>query len=318
MKKTINIFRLSIILISLFFFPACDSGNKNNDKFVKPVRSAQPVKTRINKQVEVGQKTPVEKNDNISDTIIKETADFDAALGLEFAKFNYDANNSLADYTNVIVKLNDNRFFDFVYGYLRAHKNRFPNAELALFRELIKQRFKNINALENSIISEMSTMLMFSFTPKYCGEADYTGLNQTTKEVLLNLNSVNNGDRRKNLQMSFLINAVNATGVMQKYSLLKGEMINDDIAKIIDEHLSKEQFSDAERDNLNQYKYCALVLSNPEKIQNELPDILNSWRGKKDWRYKACTVTLEAFDKGLRDKEASQYVKDKLFPNPGD
>ena len=260
-----------------------------------------------------------EKQDGeIVDTIIKETDDFDAALSLEFAKFNYDGNHNLADNTNAIAKLNDNLFFDFVYGYLRAHKNRFPNAELALFRELIKQRFKNINALENSIISEMSTMLIFSFTPKYCGEADYTGLNQTTKEILLNLNSVNNGDRRKTLQMSLFKNAVNATGVMQKYSLLKGEMINDDIAKIINGSLDKEQFSDAQRDNLNQYKYCALVLSNPEKIQNELPDILNSWRGKKDWRYKACTVTLEAFDKGLRGKETSQYVKDKLFPNSND
>jgi len=312
--------KILLLIVALLMIIGCNSNRKNNNKSnIKHIVEKQNQEV-ISKKKVVGVDKPLnEKQDSeMFDTIIKETTDFDAALGLELTKFNFDGNHNLADYTNAIAKLNDDKFVDFVYRYLLADKKRFQKTDLSQFRELIMQKLKNINTFKSSLTSDTFIILVFSFTPKYCGETEYTGLNQTIKEVLLNLNSVNIGDKRKKLQMSLFKNAVNATGVMQKHSFLKGEKINDGIAKIIDEHLSKEQFSDAERDNLNQYKYCALVLSNPEKIQNELPDILNSWRGKKDWRYKACTVTLEAFDKGLRGKEASQYVKDKLFPNPGD
>jgi len=60
------------VIIFVLSFSACDSGNKNDDKYVKPL---QPVKSSLNKQVEVGQNTPVEKNDNISDIEIKKHVD---------------------------------------------------------------------------------------------------------------------------------------------------------------------------------------------------------------------------------------------------
>ena len=70
MKMILNLKNNILIVFVIIFvlsFSTCDSGNKGNDKSVKPVRSAQPVKTRINKQVEDAKNTSIEKNDNISD-----------------------------------------------------------------------------------------------------------------------------------------------------------------------------------------------------------------------------------------------------------
>jgi hypothetical protein len=280
MKNLISI----IFGILLFLFVGCDAqSNKkaeatkySNKKTVENVKEKAIEKTKKKNEKPVAQKTDAALN-----KVIKEMDDFSAALGLQYARFSYDTNRYLIDYTNVIVKLTDEEFLDFIRDFMKARNKGINNAELTQFRELLLQRLARVNNKNADVAGDIFRNLAFTFTPKYCGEADYTGLNQITKEVLLNLNSVDSGDKRKKLQVAFLEEAVTASGVMLMYSLKEKQSVNDDIIKIIDNSLSKEKFSDEQQNNLKYSKCCVLMISNPQKAQKELPGLINSWRGKK-------------------------------------
>jgi len=197
---------------------------------------------------------------------------------------------------------------------MKARNNGINNnVELTQFRELLLQRLKSVNNKNVDVAGDIFRTLAFTYTPKYCGKTDYNGLNQFTQKALSILNSDITDINKKELQISFLENAVTASEVMQMYSLDKKQYINDDIINIIDDSLIKEKFSKVQQNQLEYYKCCVLMLSNPPKAQKELPKLINSWYGKKDGRYMACIAALEALKKGLRGQEASQYVRYKLF-----
>ena len=314
MKKEENII---IVFLLITFWTLCTGcENKNREKVPPVITQTAKQLQNIIKDENTNKKTekPVaQKTDAALSKVIKEMDDFSAALGLQYARFNYDTNFYLLDYTNVIVKLTDEEFLDFIRGYLKAHNNGINNAELTQFRELLLQRLKSVNNKNVDVAGDIFRSLAFTFTPKYCGKADYNGLNQITQKALSILDSDITDSNKKELQISFLENAVTASGVMLMYSLKEKQPVNDDIIKIIDDSLSKEKFSDEQQNNLKYSKSCVLMISNPRKAQKELPELINSWHGKKDLRYKACVAALEAFEKGLQGEAVSRYVKNKIF-----
>jgi len=126
------------VIIFVLSFSACDSGNDKKIKKNSDVQRSNALQPDHDSVKKYGIKTHGRKSEKIDDNktdaaidkVIKETSDFNAALGAQYARFSYDTNRVLtAEYTNHLSNISLKKYLDFVLDFKKNVKMRGVNDE---------------------------------------------------------------------------------------------------------------------------------------------------------------------------------------------
>ena len=307
---------LIIFGILLFLFVGCDAQNNkkaeatkhSNKKLIEDVKEKV-----IEKREKKTEKPALQKTDAALSKVIKEMDDFSAALGLQYARFSYDTNRYLIDYTNVIVKLTDEEFLDFLNDFYKARRN-MNKEELLCLRNLIRDKLNALNLtiayfdLTRNLFDHLICTYDISELPLKFNElrVDMGNVLNKVKE-----SKIEDNDKAR-LELELLNNCFAAYGAI----IEDCDGNKDNIFKAVEEIKIEDYYTDSQKCLIECEKLFLRALNNQELFNSEMPDLLEKTIIDKNneyyIRYLSIKFSSEAYAKGKKGREAGKYVMEKL------
>ena len=249
-----------------------------------------------------------QKADAGLDVVTKHMDDFSAMLGLQYARFSYDTNRYLLDYTNLIAGLDEQELYDFVIDFLRARARGMDSSEATAFRNIIRPRM--IEALECADFHLYSTHFS-RMADSYRLELNYQGLENETLDCLYRLKQVSPGNN--DAILSTLYRAVSNYKSIQMALLDKGDEQCMNLAGILRREIANDDFSDEELKLALAMEAYIFMEQKPEYALQQLRAVHDNWNpSRKGAVFQMTQYSLQALERGLRGKHVHQYTCDQI------
>lgn len=243
------------------------------------------------------------------DSVVKAMSAFDTALGLQCVTVAGAAQQGLVQYTNALAALTNEEFAEFLRKYLQAHPLTGDVVEIRLLRDMAMQRLTT-----NTMRTAFGTYsdILFSLAPCYTYDKDNDSALAMAHTVFNDYQAIADQlspGQASAIAMELAVLSATAYGVSDRGDAERTRSF----CRFLEDQANNKAITPEARCQIEAIAAWTLARYDFDKCLQRLRSIANAWPDDKHGRrYQALQWHIEGAASGLRDRELSQYVLDKL------
>ncbi|GEM_PF-2112223 len=243
------------------------------------------------------------------DNVVKAMSAFDTALGLQCVTVAGAAQQSLLQYTNALAALTNKEFAEFLRKYLNAHPLTSDVVEIRILRDMALQRLTT-NTMRTAF--DTYSDILFNLAPYYLRDRDNDSALAMAHTVFNDYNAIAGQltcEQASAIAMQLAGLSVVAYDVSDRGDAERTRAF----CRFLEDQANNNAITAEARCQIEAIAAWTLVRVDFDECMQRLRTIANAWPDdKRGMRYRALQWHIEGAASGLRGRELSQYVLDKV------